>query len=322
MNKKGEIIMMNRKDQRVETLKRNGIDTTKFFNLNMDIPVGAKVQITIDGVPYTINSSEDKIVRQIMNNGYVFNSRTDGRFVTAQTFRMLNGRGFNPKTKQYEYGWDACLRLNYPYMYQFDMMLDEVHKLAKMERKNDPDFARLRNFFTKEVVHNTCEQYINQLRKFIKNQKKRKCKGVPYVKLNKYGNVFVEDLFDRVYRNLQCTLVDIQFSRDYTSLEANLKSFMTYMCKLPADTPKSTAWKDAFKGKGAYLTLLNIIKFGGVTVQNYETKEFLDRDESIAYVESLLNTYKGEYWRFHELLKDTIKLNHFDLNESIKAQKN
>ena len=313
--------MMNRKEQRLETMKNAGLDTTKFFNLQMDIPVGSKVEITIDGVPYTFNSSDDAIVKDIIDKGYVFNSRTDGRFVTAQTFKMLNEKSYNQKTKQWETGWDAYLRNYYPYMYQFSMMLDEAHRLARMERDNDPEFARLSKFFTKDVIYETCNQYIRQLKKYVNNQRNRTCKGKPYVRLNKYGDVFMTDLNIKVYNKLESWLNAIKYSNSYSALETSLKSFMNVMCKLPADTPKCPQWKTAFKGKGAYVTLLNLCKFHGVTVQNYETGERLDRDRSIAYVESLLNTYKAnEYWKFHELLKATIELNNFNLNKSIETQ--
>ena len=52
----------------------------------------------------------DPIVQGIIESGYVFNSRTDGRFVTAQTFKMLNERSWNWKLRKYEFGWDAYLR--------------------------------------------------------------------------------------------------------------------------------------------------------------------------------------------------------------------
>ncbi len=312
---------MTNKKERMETMKNAGLDVTKFFNLQMDIPVGSKVEIKIDGVPYTFNSSEDPIVKDILDKGYVFNSRVDGRFVTAQTFRMLNGKSYNQKTRRYETGFDAYLRNNYPYMYQFQMMLDEVHRLARMERDNDPDFVLLNNFFTKEVVCQTCRHYINKLKKFINSQPNRKCKGVPYRKLNKYGNVFVKDLEAKVYKPLEDALCEINSSNDYTELEKALRDFNSLMVKLPYDTPKSSVWKNAFKGIGSYKTLNNIVKHHGVVLINYETGEKLNRDESVTYIESLLETYKGEYWKYHELLKKAIADNNFDLRKSIEAQK-
>lgn len=340
--------IMNNKENRKEALRNAGYNVDNFFDLNLRVPFGATVTINVDGkemvlgqdntneycvnydengipvipVSATSNLTNDPIAKEILDNGYVFNSRTDGRFVTAQTFRMLNTISYSYKTKKYASGWDAYLRNNYGFMYQFEMLADELHKLAKMERSNDTEFARLSSFFTKEVVYETCSHYIRQLKKFIRKQPNRKCKGVPYVKLNKYGDVFIKDLETRVYRKMELALFNIKNTKNYTELEKEFNKFSKLMVKLPYDTPKSSVWKDAFKGKGAYVTLLNIIKFHGVTVQNYETKKLLNTYESVAYVESLLNTYKNEYWRFHELLKATIKLNQFDLGKSIEAQKN
>lgn len=322
---KGEVNMMNnkmtKKEERLEVLRKANVNTNNFFNLSMNIPVGANVVVTVDGVPYEFNSSNDAIVKDIVSKGWVFNSRTDGRFLTAQTFKMLNEKSYNWKTKQYETGWDAYLRNSYPFMYEFDMLVDELHRLCKMEKDNDPEFTRLSSFFTKEVVYQTCRHYLKQLKKFVKNQPTRKCKGVPYVKLNKYGDVFVKDLDAKIYNKLERMLTEINNSTDYNTLEMILKTFICCIPKLPFETPKCSIWKDAFKGKGSYVTLLNIIKFHNVVVQNYETKEILDTYKSVEYVESLLDTYKGEYWRFHELLKATIELNDFDLQKSIDAQR-
>ena len=321
---KGEVNMMNdkmnAKEQRMESLRKANVNTNNFFNLNMNIPVGANVTVTIDGVLYEINSSSDAIVKQIMDEGYVYNPKTDGRWVAAQTFRMLSEKSYNWKTCQYEYGWDAYLRNRYPYMYQFDMMIDELHRLSKMERDNDPEFDLLSEFFTKEVVVETCEHYVRQLKKFVKNQPRRKCKGEPYVKLNKYGNVFIKDLNSKVYNRVEYFLAKVERAENYKELEEALDFFATIVPKLPAETPKCSEWKDAFKGIGAYKTLNNIVKHHGCVVQNYETGEILDRDGSVAYIESLVDTYCGEYWRFHELLKATIELNKFDLKESIETQ--
>ena len=317
--------MKNKKEQRMETMRKAGLNTSKFFNLSVDVPIGSKIEIKIDGVPYVIDSANDKIIKDILEKGYVFNSKTDGRWITAQTFKLFNSRVYNQKTKEYEYGWDASVRLGYNYMYQFSMMFDEMHRLAKMEKSNDPEFERLSKFFTKEVVYETCNDYIRKLKKYVRNQKIRKCKGEPYIKLNKYGNIFIKDLYENVYNSLEDALVVINDSKNYKMIEFALKRFMSIQCKLPYNTPKSVVWKTAFKGKGAYLTLLNIIKFHNVTVQNYETGELLDRDRSIAYVESLLNVYNpNEYWKYHELLKKTITDNHFDLRDlekNIEAQK-
>lgn len=321
-NKKENDTMMNvknNKEARMETLRKVNVNTDNFFNLNMNLPVGADVQVLINGVPYTITS--DMIANKIMEEGYVFNSKVDGRFIIAQTFRMLTEKSYNYKTRKYEEGWDAYLRNNYPFMYQFSMMADEVHKLAKMEKDNDPEFAAWKCFFTKDVVYATCKHYIYQLKKFVNKQPVRKCKGKPYVKLNKYGDVFNYDLYKKVYKPLEIALVAIKASQNYKMLEDALKEFVKLQCKLPADTPKCSEFKDAFKGKGAYVSLRNIVRFHNCYVINYETGELLDREGSLKYIDSLLEVNRGSYWKYHELLKATIDANDFDLRKSIESQK-
>ena len=345
----------NNRENRMTALNNAGVNTSNFFNVNVNVPVGSCLEIFIDGVPYTFNSGAgivgnasnisgvgsmgcrgvgdaingiangnvitnvDPIVQNIMSGGYVFNRKTDGRFVTAQTFKMLTKNSYNWQTRTIESGWDAFLRNGYGYMYQFEMMLDELHKLAKMERNNDADFARLSHFFTKQVVYDTCNHYMRQLKKMIKRLPVKKCHGTPYVKLRQYGNVFCSQLQQRVYNPLYGALVNIDRATTYRDLEIALRSMMQLMLDLPYNTPKCSQWKDAFKGKGAYVTLLNLIKFHGVKVVNAAGTE-LNTYDSVAYVESLLTTYRGEYWRFHEKLKAEIERNNFDLARSIQSQ--
>lgn len=317
--------MKNSREARVNVLNNAGVDTSNFFNLNMDIPVGSSIQIVINGIKYDISSEkhenevlEDPIAKNIVNNGYVFNSRVDGRWVVAQTFKMLTTDSYNFKTKTHEKGWDAYMRNCYPYMYQFDMMRDEVHKLNRMEQQNDPDFLRLSNFFTKEVIIETCKHYFRQLKKFVKKQKIRHCKGVPYIRLA-CRDTFIKDLNRAIYRPIVECICLLEESKNYDEIETNLKNFMKHMVKLPFDTPKCSAWKDAFKGKGAYVTLLNLVKFHDVLIVDTEKNDkLLDRDNSVDYIESLLVTYNGNYWKYHELLKQTIAVNDFDLRKSIE----
>ena len=135
------------KNERMEKLNNANVDTSKFFNVNVNVPVGADLQILIDGVPYKVTS--DMIANGIMDAGYVFNRKTDGRYITAQTFHMLKDRSYNWERREYETGWDAYLRNYYVYDYQFTMLADELHRLARMEKEKDPAFEVHKKFFTK-----------------------------------------------------------------------------------------------------------------------------------------------------------------------------
>ena len=350
-NEKGNETMTNanntrksNKEVRMEILANAGVDTGKFFNLSLNnIPHGTPVQINIGGVMYDLtpcnveNNNEgwdhfDEVVKNILDNGFVFNRRTDGRFIVAQTFKMLNDGSYNRKTWRKEYGWDNYLRNNFGYMYQFEMMKDELKRLARMEKDNDPEFERLSRFFTKEVVVDTCEHYMKQLKKHVDNliydtngkmRKLKKHGRKPYIRFKGIagqdyrGNIHVEDINRIVYAPLNESLMDLKGCTRYDNLYFWLCDFMKHMPELGYSTPKCGVWHDAFKAKGAYMSLLSICKFSGVKVHGMDVYSSVDYIER--YTEEL--KAKGELWRLHILLKEVIKENNFDLKKSIESQK-
>lgn len=316
-----------KKEIRMEVLAESGVDTSKFFNLKLsNIPTGIPVEFNIGGTIYNLTPSTvendkhgDEIVEDILNNGFVFNRRTDGRFIVAQTFWLLNAR---------EKDWHKNLKWWYGYMYQFEMMRDELKRLARMERDNDPEFERLSRFFTKDVVVQTCEHYMKQLRKYVKTlvcsgKPLKKHEGREYIRLrgihgNDFrGNVHVDELDKIVYSPILFKIVKLKFSDSYNDLYQNFRKFMCELPELPYDTPKCGAWKDAFKAKGAYMSLLNIVKFSGVKVHGMNVYE------SVAHIEEYTSSLEkdGELWRLHELLKEVIAENNFDLKTVINSNK-
>lgn len=275
--------------ERIAMLERMGIDTTK-FNINLE---GVTLNVVAE------NAVEDK---QIDNK--VFR-----RWVTAQTFKMLYEPSYNFNTRIWEDGWDNYLRNNYSYMYQFTMMLEEIKTLAKIEVKDEESFDERSRFFTPEVVTDTCLDYLDKFNEYVSaNYNKKK----DVVKLAKYGSVNEEKCMEIRHKLSEC-VEDMVLADSYAELYAHLKKFMSKMVKLPFDTPKCEEWKTAFRGIGAYESLKNMILFHDCLL-----KDCANKKESMDKLTKCLETYEGEYWRFHYMLKDTIELNHFDLRESIR----
>lgn len=334
--------MKTNKEVRMDKLQAAGVNTNKYFNINLNnIPVGAPVQVIIDGVEYNLTmgqaqsessnqtlafgtfntsasfgiTSEDDIANQILKDGYVRNTKLHRRWVMAQTFNMLNGATYNYNTRSYETGWDAYIRNGFTYMYQFEMTLEELRVLSILEKRDRETFEERSSFFTKEVVIELCNQYLRQLKKYAKNQKVRKCKGEHYVKLHKHGNVFNKDLYLKVYNPINNAIIAISASRNYEEIYNSFKAFIAVSPKLPHNTPKCPQWKDAFKGSGAFYTLKNMVMFHDVKLEG------MSRDKSMDKLDSLLEEYKGEYWRFHMLLKKVIEDNNFNFQKSIELHK-
>lgn len=281
--------------KRLQVLEEMGFDTSK-YNLEIN---GNQIEIT--GIAY-----------QVVEDKQIDNKKLFRRWITAQTFKMIYEPTYNYTTRQREVGWDNYLRNRYDYKYQFTMMLDEIKTLVKLQARDKEDFEERSNFFNKEVVVATCKHYLRQLNKYVENNWNSK---TDTVKLSKYGVVGAEE-YVAIVASLMDIIKDMEECREYSELYTYLKKFINKMNKVPTDTPKCPEWKTAFKGSGAYYSLRNLILFHRCILKGCANKQ-----ESIAKLESCLNTYKGEYWRFHYMLLETIEFNNFNLKESIQRTK-
>lgn len=339
------------REQRNEILKANGINTDNFFDLSIRVPFGAKVEIKVDGKEYSFNplmenydidnekdvqraigdfcglmnqvaaeKTYDPVVEKIIEDGYVNSTKLFRRWIAAHTFRMLNYQSYrNPNRK----GWEACMKDCFDYNYQFKMMLEEIRVLSILQREDPELFEERIHFFNGDVVVKTLCDYRDRLMKYVtKSRKKRtkKYRNKEYVRLAKYGDVFVSDLFKVVYDPINIKIGEIKKyaeKNDYKMLYVSLNEFMKeYYNKLPRETTKCQVWKDAYKAAGAFYTLQNTIRHTGMILAGCSNKYDSERK-----LYELLAKYKGEEWRLHKVLVDAIDYNNFNLKERIEAYK-
>jgi len=319
-NIKEENKVMTKREERMETLKINGIEVGKYFDVTL--PGGGTVRMTLqNGIPVV---AEDPILNQIIEDGYVRNSKLHRRWIMAQMFKMLNYKSYNGR----EAGYDACLRNRYSYQYQFDMMLEEIRVISKLEGKDEETFRERTSFFNREVVVATCEDYITKLKNHINNLPKHKCKGVPYKRLNgRYGDVFDADLQKKVYYPMEHCIWLMSRTTNYYDLHKKLQQFMRLMIKLPWDTSKSKIWIDSYKGSGAYYTLKNLVMYHGCKIIDEEhtywntprkVTTYNAGMEAVNFIKSKLNAYYGEGWRYMAMLKKCIADNNFSFEDRMK----
>lgn len=301
------------KNERMNRLNNAGIDTSKYFNI--ELPKGLKAGSTISvvinekGEPVVMNApTKDAIANQIIEDGYVRNTKLHRRFVMAQMFQMLNYVSYDGQ----ESGFNAALS-HYGYDYQFKMMLEEVKVLSKLEVRDAETFDERATFFTREVVAKICFDYIDELKKHIENSKTYKCKGIPYKKVRGV-NVFCADLNKKVYNPMIIECNTIKYASNYAVIYAALKRFNGKMIRLPHNTPKSKVWIDAYKGEGAYYTLKNLIMFHNCGVGDCYGIRFIYDSEAINELNMRRKEYQGEGWRMFALMKKVIKDNNFDFN--------
>ena len=299
--------MLNR-NERMEKLNAAGINTSKYFTVDLDN--GTKIHLIIDenGNPVRIDNKEsDPILNTIIEDGYVRNTRLHRRFVMAKMFSMLSYVSYDGKDK----GYDACLRRMYGCDYTFKMMLEEIRVLSKLEARDKETFEERVYFFDKNVVMAVMEDYIEKLKKYVDKLPVHKCKGVPY-KRAKSVNIFIDDLDKKLYAPVRNYIYRVRAAKNYAEVHKILCEFTNKrrFIKLPYDTPKSKAWIDAYKGSGAYFTIKNMVLFNGC---NFFTNDgYLLYTESIGkanYLKEKLDEYKGEGWRMFALMKKVIKDN-------------
>ena len=301
------------KKERMEKLNNAGINTNKYFTLNVNenIPAGAKIHIVVDKegnyVPEIINEN-DSIFSQIIEDGYVRNTKLHRRFVMAQMFHMLNWKSWDG----YYEGYNECLKRAYGYNYSLQMMLEEVRVLSKLEVRDYDSFEERSIFFSKSTVIAVMNDYLEKLMKHVESLPNYNCKGIPYKKI-KGQNIFVADLDKKIYAPMRSYIFSLKHAKNYTEMYYLLASFMRSAIKLPFETPKSKAWIDAYKGEGAFYTLKNLVMFHncGIKVDKFDVKFGMD---AVVVLNDRLDEYRNEGWRMFALMKKVIEDNNFDFN--------
>lgn len=310
--------MMNKKEERMRKMAEAGIETSKYFTLELPegMAAGSKIHLVFDesGIPQVKPVMETKpVYSEIIEDGYVRNTKLFRRWTTAQMFRMLNYKSYDGR----EEGYNAALK-RYAYQYTFKMMLEEVRVLSKLEVRDFESFNERSHFFTKDVVVKTCEDYLNKLKAFIDEKPTKNCKGVPYKRV-KGQDIFVEDLPKKIYQPLQYKINRIKWADTYGEMYDMLAYFMRSMIRLPWDTAKSKDWIDAYKGNGAYYTCKNLIMFHDCKV-HYGFSNVAGRDASMTNLKSKLDEYQGEGWRMFAFMKKLIEDNNFSFENAMREK--
>ena len=299
--------MLN-KNERMEKLNAMGINTGKYFTVALDN--GTQVHLIIDenGNPTRV---DDAISNQIIEDGYVRNTKLHRRFVMAQMFHALNYKSWDRTRVGYN-GWLKGFGIKYA----FDTMLEEIRVLSKLEVRDEETFIERSHFFTKEVIIETMNDYLNKLIAHINSQKTYKCKGVPYKKV-KGKDIFEADLDKKIYAPMRRDVNKVRYSRTYKDIYDAVNNFINKMIRLDWSTPKSKAWVDAFKGEGAFYTLKNLVMFHNCGIE--VNSRMVYGAAAVSVLNKKLVEYKGEGWRMFALMKKVIADNNFDFERRMNA---
>lgn len=326
LNKKeNKLMKKNTRENRVATMQAAGIDTKKYFSINLPegLKPGSTISLVIDdnGNPMiTTGMTENEIqdpelesyndIASQIKNGYVRNSKLHRRWVMAQMFRMLNS----------SLGYNEYLKQRYDYKYQFNMLIDELNVLGHLQREDPEEFKGRSSFFNKNVVIALCNDYYEKLKKKVDKLPEKKCKGKPYKRINGY-DIFVEDLNSKLYIPILNSIKNMEYFTSYEALSKLLKNFVRDFVNkytLPYDTNKCAEWVDAYKGAGAYYTMMNMVKFHNCFITDHTTGEVYTGMKAVEWIELLITIHDGYGYRMFAEMKRMIKENEFNFSIRMK----
>lgn len=277
---------------------------------------GQEVIVRIENGQVTTINDDDPIFAAIIGDGTIPNNCLFRRWVMAQVFHMMtykSGGKWGPE------GFTAALNAK-GFKYSWRMVVEEFRVQAKLEAKDPENFEERNRWFNKLTALQMCDMYLQELNKHIvrlRETRTKRCKGVPYIRL-RGRDIFVSDIFRKVITPFHNIYSNIEKARNATELYRGVEAFYREMqrCWLEHDIAISPAFKDAYKGAGAYFTMKNLILFHKASFKNGCIK--LGQKKSMAMLENKAIEYQNEGWRLFGVMKQLIEDNNIDIVKKIR----
>jgi hypothetical protein len=293
--------------KRGEALQQAGIDTSKYFSINVPGGEPMVMKKTDDGKAVPV-SSDDPIVKMILGKGTVPNRKLFRRWVMSQVFHGMTAKDYHGN----KMGFTQWLT-NHGYKYQWTMLLEELRVQARLYKNGDMENFNARNrWFDKALAITMAGKHIEQVREDAKSRPTHKCKGVPYVEYDSV-NYFVSDIEKKLITPLWGYIRAIEIAVNPQKLYEAVWHFVRNAHLCVAGTFKQCQeWKDAYKGMGAYAVMQNLLRFHGCTFP--KDNDFWQRHrDDLDMLELAAKTYEDEGWRLFGLMKQMIEENGIDI---------
>ena len=301
------VIKGKKAQERLDTLKAAGIDTSNLFAMGDEMVVRV-----VDGVPTQV-LDDDPIYAMIKKGGHIPDRRLFRRWVMAQMFRMLR------QMDEYKMTFTDLVR-HHGYEYMWKMVVEELRVQARLFKTGDTENLNERKrFFNAEVVLVMMDEYAKEFDKYVSSLKVKHCKGQPYKTIHG-THVFVDDIPVKLtYKtnSLRDRLKNEMYNIEPDELHLLVSKFNKYRTPMKHDTEIPKAFIDAYKGAGAFYTMKNLILFHGC--QFRERGRFVGKERSMKLLEKYSITLNG--WELLGVMKELIKENGISIEKKIAEWK-
>lgn len=182
---------------------------------------------------------------------------------------------------RHEHDFDRYYIKNKPYAYEWRTAAQEIKVISLLDDRESASRCR---FFNKRVIAEMAAHYKSSVNDAAENDHR------------------VKSILDRL---------SSAENRKYKQIYSDIIHFMK-IAPMPAKTPKSFAWKNAFKGSGAYNMMEYMIKFENSYMPDDEKHDIFT---SLLTLEAKVNDCNGLYSSLYSYTKDFIKYNEINLFE-------
>lgn len=290
-------------EAKIEALRNAGVNVDNLFS--MKGITGDDTLVRIENGVVTVVADDDPIFAAIMGSGTINNPRLFRRWVMAQVYHMLATGDFVRalQSKGYQYQWK--------------MLVEELRVQAKLFDRDPENYKERNRFFNKERVVSIAEDYMKKLRKHLEETPTKSCKGMRYVRL-KGRNIFVDDISVKVTCPLRECIYRIQASENPWQLYQATMRFYKAIRKvwLSYNTMMAAAFKDSYKGAGAFFTMKNMVLFHGCKFRN-DKGRFMSQKDSLNRLYEYAEEYSNEGWRLFGVMKKLIVDNGIDIEKKM-----
>ena len=301
------VIKGKKAQERLDTLKAAGIDTSNLFAMGDEMVVRV-----VDGVPTQV-LDDDPVFAMINKGGHVPDRRLFRRWVMAQMFRMLR------QMDEYKMTFTDIVR-NHGYEYMWKMVVEELRVQARLYKAGDTENLNERKrFFNAEVVLVMMDEYAKRFDEYVDSLKVKHCKGKEYKTIHG-THVFVDDIPAKLtYKtnSLRDRLKNEMYNIEPDELHLLVSKFNKARTTMKWNTEIPKTFIDAYKGAGAFYTMKNLILFHGC--QFRERGRFVGKERSMKLLEEYSITLNG--WELLGVMKELIKENGISIEKKIAEWK-
>lgn len=303
----------NKATERIEALKMAGVSVSNLFAIN-GANGGEYVGCLENGV-IRIMTDDDPIYAKLKEFGTIPERRLFRRWIASQLMH------FEDSLKRFPQRFNSVNAViqwkGYEYMWK--MMEKELEDQVKLVAHKDMEnFEKRNRWFNEEIALCMCNNYILTLEAMIKKLTPKHCKGRPYYRIPRYGDVFVDEVETRVLKPLRLLRGGVLSASNAEILYYYFHRFRKAMVRLSWDTPQDKTWANAYKGMGAYAAMENFILFSGCHLYS-DTGIKLSTEESIKLLNQRAQKYADhcEGWRMYAMFRKFLADNGINPSDKI-----